>query len=53
MAGHNHHRGMSNNAVDACRRNLKPVSRFATQDLRPHLRGLPQVVGHEATLAPS
>ncbi len=34
MAGYNHRRGMSNNAVDAYRRNLKPISRFTAQDLR-------------------
>ena len=34
MAGYDHHRGMSNNAVDAYRRNLKPISRFTAQDLR-------------------
>ena len=34
MAGYNRRRGMSNNAVDAYRRNLKPISRFTAQDLR-------------------
>ena len=34
MAGYNHRRGMSNNAVDAYRRNEKPISRFTAQDLR-------------------
>ena len=33
MAGYNHRRGMSNNAVDAYRRNRKPISRFTAQDL--------------------
>ena len=33
MAGYNYKRGMSNNAVDAYRRNLKPISRFTAQDL--------------------
>lgn len=34
MAGYNYRRGMSRNAVDAYRRNLKPISRFTAQDLR-------------------
>ena len=34
MAGYNHRRGMSNNAVDAYRNNQKPISRFTAQDLR-------------------
>ena len=34
MAGYNHRRGMSNNALKAYRRNLKPISRFTAQDLR-------------------
>ena len=34
MAGYNHRRGMSNNAVDSYRRNQKPVSRITVQDLR-------------------
>ena len=34
MAGYNYRRGMSNNAVDAYRHNIKPISRFTAQDLR-------------------
>ena len=34
MAGYNYRRGMSKNAVDAYRRNIKPISRFTAQDLR-------------------
>ena len=34
MAGYNYKRGMSNNAVDAYRQNIKPISRFTAQDLR-------------------
>ena len=34
MAGYNYRLGMSNNAVAAYRRNLKPISRFTDQDLR-------------------
>ena len=34
MAGYDYRRGMSNNAVDAYRRNIKPISRFTAQDLR-------------------
>jgi len=34
MAGYNYRRGMSRNAVDAYRRNIKPISRFTAQDLR-------------------
>lgn len=33
MAGYNHRRGMSNNAVDAYRNNQMPLSRFTAQDL--------------------
>ncbi len=34
MAGYNYRRGMSNNAVQAYRRNFKPISRFTAQDLQ-------------------
>ena len=34
MAGYNHRRGMSNNAVDDYRKNEKPISQFTAQDLR-------------------
>ena len=34
IAGYNHRRGMSNNAVGAYRNNQKPISRFIAQDLR-------------------
>ena len=34
MAGYNHRRGMSNNAVDAYRNNQKPISRSTAKDLR-------------------
>ena len=34
MAGYDYRRGMSKNAVDSYRRNIKPVSRFTAQDLR-------------------
>ena len=34
MAGGDYCRGMSENAIDSCRRNFEPISRFAAQDLR-------------------